>query len=264
MLPKNTLQAKSLPSHTNSPSCKHCKDLEVLDFDFTFAYQPIVDFHARAIFAHEALVRGVNGESADSVLAKVNADNRYRFDQGCRVKAVMGAAQLGIQEFLSINFLPNAVYQPETCIRSTFEAASKYNFPKERIIFEVVEGENVSNRSHLINIFEGYKRLGFQTAIDDFGAGYAGLSLLADFQPDIVKIDMGLVHNINDSKPKQAIVEAIVYMCRQLNIKALAEGIETKAERDFFVASGVTLMQGNLFCKPAFQAIGQIDITAWS
>ena len=154
MLPQNTLQTETLPIHTNSPGCKHCKDLEALDFDFTFAYQPIVDFHARAIFAHEALVRGVNGESAASVLAKVNADNRYRFDQGCRVKAVRGAAQLGIREFLSINFLPNAVYQPEACIRSTFEAASKYNFPKERIIFEVVEGENVSNRPHLINIFE--------------------------------------------------------------------------------------------------------------
>ena len=264
MLPKNILPTESLPTHTNSPGCKHCKDLEALDFDFTFAYQPIVDFHARAIFAHEALVRGVNGESAASVLAKVNADNRYRFDQGCRVKAVRGAAQLGIREFLSINFLPNAVYQPEACIRSTFEAASKYNFPKERIIFEVVEGENVSNRPHLINIFEEYKRFGFQTAIDDFGAGYAGLNLLADFQPDIVKIDMDLVRNINDSKPKQAIVEAIVHMCRQLNMKALAEGIETKAERDFLVASGVTLMQGYLFCKPAFQAIGQIDITAWS
>jgi EAL domain-containing protein (putative c-di-GMP-specific phosphodiesterase class I) len=264
MLPKNTLHTESLPTHTDSPGCTHCKDLEALDFDFTFAYQPIVDFHARAIFAHEALVRGVNGESAASVLAKVNADNRYRFDQGCRVKAVMGAAQLGIKEFLSINFLPNAVYQPQACIRSTFEAASKYNFPKERIIFEVVEGENVSNRPHLINIFEEYKRFGFQTAIDDFGAGYAGLNLLAEFQPDIVKIDMDLVRNINDSKPKQAIVEAIVHMCRQLNMKVLAEGIETKAERDFLVASGVTLMQGYLFCKPAFQAIGQIDISAWS
>lgn len=136
MLPKNMLPTENLPIHINSPGCKHCKDLEALDFDFTFAYQPIVDFHARAIFAHEALVRGVNGESAASVLAKVNADNRYRFDQGCRVKAVMGAAQLGIKEFLSINFLPNAVYQPEACIRSTFEAASKYNFRKSELFLK--------------------------------------------------------------------------------------------------------------------------------
>jgi len=262
LLPKNTLHTDD--STAIPPGCNRCKDDEALDFDFSYAYQPIVDFHARTIFAHEALVRGVNGESAASVLARVNDTNRYRFDQSCRVKAVKGAAELGIREMLSINFLPNAVYQPAACIRSTFDAAHKYNFPKERIIFEVVEGENVSDRPHLINIFEEYKRFGFKTAIDDFGAGYAGLNLLADFQPDIVKIDMDLVRNINDSKPKQAIVEGIVHMCRQLGIRVLAEGIETKAERDFLVVSGVSLFQGYLFCKPAFQAIGQIDETAWS
>ncbi len=264
MHPKPTLPTESLSATSNSPSCNRCKDNEALDFDFSFAYQPIVDYRARAVFAHEALVRGINGESAASVLARVNDKNRYTFDQSCRVNAVKGAAQLGIKELLSINFLPNAVYEPAACIRSTFEAAQKYNFPKERIIFEVVEGENVSDRPHLINIFEDYKRFGFTTAIDDFGAGYAGLNLLADFQPDIVKIDMDLVRNINDSKPKQAIVEGIVHICRQLNIKVLAEGIETKAERDFLVGSGITLLQGYLFCKPAFQAIGQIDERAWS
>lgn len=79
-------------SQVGVPGCNRCKDLEDLDFDFTFAYQPIVDFHAHAIFAHEALVRGVNNESAYSILARVNDDNRYRFDQACRVKAVKGAA----------------------------------------------------------------------------------------------------------------------------------------------------------------------------
>ena len=115
----------------------------------------------------------------------------------------------------------------------------------------------------MINIFQEYKRFGFKTAIDDFGAGYAGLNLLADFQPDIVKIDMDLVRNINDSKPKQAIVEGIIHMCRKLKIKVLAEGVETKAERDFLVVSGITLLQGYFFCKPAFEAIGIIDEAAW-
>jgi len=246
-----------------APGCGRCRNLAALDFEFSFAYQPIVDFKSRSIFGHEALVRGINGESAASVLARVNDDNRYRFDQACRVKAVQGAAELGISEFLSINFLPNAVYQPEACIRSTLEAARKYNFPRERIIFEVVEGENISDRPHLINIFREYQRFGFQTAIDDFGAGYAGLNLLAEFQPDILKIDMDLVRNIDSSRPKQAIVEGIVHMGRQLDIRVLAEGIETRAERDFLLASGVSLLQGYFFCKPAFQAIGRIAPAAW-
>lgn len=252
-----------LDSPDKAPGCNRCRDLAPLDFGFSFAYQPIVDFRERRIFAHEALVRGVNGESAASVLARVNADNRYQFDQACRVKAVEIAARIGIQEYLSINFLPNAVYEPSACIRTTFDAAQKYNFPRERIIFEVVEGEDVSDRPHLINIFEEYRRFGFKTAIDDFGAGYAGLNLLAEFQPDIVKIDMDLVRNINDSEPKQAIIEGIVHMCRKLDISVLAEGVETTAERDFLVLCGVNYFQGYLFCKPAFQAIGQIDERAF-
>jgi EAL domain-containing protein (putative c-di-GMP-specific phosphodiesterase class I) len=251
------------PAGDNIPGCARCRDLAPLAFDFAFAYQPIVDFHSRSIFAHEALVRGINGESAASVLARVNDDNRYRFDQACRVKAVKGAAELGMRESLSINFLPNAVYQPEACIRSTFAAADKYKFPRERIIFEVVEGENISDRAHLINIFQEYQRFGFKTAIDDFGAGYAGLNLLAEFQPDIIKIDMELVRDIDASRPKQAIVEGIVHIGSELRIRVLAEGVETRGERDFLLKSGVSLMQGYFFCRPAFQAIGEIDRQAW-
>ena len=245
------------------PACNRCEDLDALDFDFCFAYQPIVDFHTKGIFAHEALVRGINGESAYSILAKVNDNNRYRFDQSCRVKAVKLAAELGMQELLSINFLPNAVYEPMACIRLTLDAAKKFNFPKEQIIFEVVEGEHVSDRKHLINIFEEYRNMGFSTAIDDFGAGYSGLNLLSEFQPDIIKIDMDLVRNIDTNKAKQAIVSGIVHICKQLNIQVLAEGIETKAERDFLLRTGINLLQGYLFCKPAFQAIGKIDKDAW-
>ncbi len=164
---------------------------------------------------------------------------------------------------LSINFLPNAVYRPEACIQSTFEAARTHRFPVEQIIFEVTEGEEVADRPHLVNIFNEYRRFGFRTAIDDFGAGYAGLSLLAEYQPHIVKIDMELVRGVNASKPKQAIVAGIVSMCHALGVSPLAEGIETPAERDFLRGAGIDLMQGYLFCKPAFQALGSVDPLAW-
>ncbi len=244
-------------------ACVQCRNNDELGFDFEYAYQPIINFKTRSVFAHEALVRGPNGESAYSVLSQVTDVNRYMFDQACRVKAIRGTAALGITEMLSINFLPNAVYRPEACIRSTFNAAREYNFPIERIIFEVTEGEQVMDRAHLVNIFKEYRRFGFSTAIDDFGAGYAGLNLLAEFQPDIVKIDMELVRDIDIKRPKQAIVTGIVAICAELGIKVLAEGIETPAERDFLAGAGVDLMQGYLFCKPAFKAIGTIAADAW-
>src|SRR5690606_39933033 len=90
---------------------------------------------------------------------------------------------------LSINFMPNAVYRPELCIRTTLAAAKEWDFPIERIIFEVTEGERIEDQAHLRNIIAHYKKQGFCTAIDDFGAGYAGLNLLADFQSDMVKLD---------------------------------------------------------------------------
>ena len=248
---------------TTSYACRSCKSDQGLTFDFEYAYQPIVDLSRREIVAHEALVRGPNGESAFSVLSQVDDTNRYTFDQACRVKAIRGAAELGMMELLSINFLPNAVYRPEACIRTTFAAAKEHRFPIEQIIFEVTEGEQVIDRPHLVNIFREYRRYGFHTAIDDFGAGYAGLNLLSEFQPDIIKVDMELVRGIDQSKAKQAIVAGIVSICGTLDIKVLAEGIETPQERDCLRAAGIDLMQGYLFCRPAFRALGQIPEDAW-
>jgi EAL domain-containing protein (putative c-di-GMP-specific phosphodiesterase class I) len=254
--------ASSDAQHSGA-KCVQCRSDQELGFGLAFAYQPIVDLAARSIYAHEALVRGPDGESARSVLSQVTDANRYRFDQTCRVEAIRGAAELGMQELLSINFLPNAVYRPEACIRSTFEAARRYQFPIERIIFEVTEGEQVEDRPHLVNIFREYRRFGFLTAIDDFGAGYAGLGLLAQYQPDIVKIDMDLVRGIDASRPRQAIVKGIVAICAELGVRVLAEGIETAAERDFLRGAGIDLMQGFLFCKPALRTLGVIDPSAW-
>lgn len=123
--------------------CEACGKGEGLGFQFDFAYQPIVDVERREVYAHEALVRGPGGEGAMTVLSQVNDRNRYRFDQACRVKAIKGAARLGIAQPVSINFLPNAIYRPEVCIRTTLEAARAHGFPLEQIIFEVTE-ESVS------------------------------------------------------------------------------------------------------------------------
>jgi EAL domain-containing protein (putative c-di-GMP-specific phosphodiesterase class I) len=113
----------------------------------------------------------------------------------------------------------------------------------------------IIDRPHLVGIFQAYKRFGFQTAIDDFGAGYSGLTLLADFQPDIIKLDMALIRGIDVDSSRQKIVRAVITMCRELGVRVIAEGIETQGERDFFVAHDVDLMQGYFFAKPAFKSL---------
>ena len=232
-------------------ACPSCASGERLGFRFSYAYQPIVDTAKRQIFAHEALVRGVNGEPAPSVLAQVTEDNRFRFDQACRVKAIKTAAQLQMQSKLSINFMPNAIYRPELCIRSTLEAARAHNFPIEQIIFETVEGERISDAKWLTEVFREYQRIGFLTAIDDFGAGFAGLNLLADFQPDIIKLDMDLIRGIDQSHSRQAIVRGTVGMCSELGIQVIAEGVETDAELSTLRALGVPWVQGFGLGRPA-------------
>ena len=239
--------------------CEDCGKAERVGFQFDYAYQPIVDVDSKQVFAHEALVRGPNGEGAGSVLAQVNEQNRYRFDQACRVKAIKGAKELAIKEHISINFLPNAIYKPELCIRTTLEAARAHGFPLERIIFEVTEGERVEDGPWFAKILREYKRCGFKTAIDDFGAGHSGLTLLADFQPDLVKLDMALIRGIDSDVVRQRIVCGVLRICSDLGIRVIAEGVETAPERDFLSAAGVTLMQGYLFAKPAFKAMPVIS-----
>jgi len=173
------------------------------------------------------------------------------------------ASELGMQERLSINFLPNAIYKPELCIRTTLQAAHKHAFPVERIIFEATEGDAIEDGKRLASILTEYKRTGFMTAIDDFGAGYAGLNLLADFQPDIIKLDMALVRGVDTSRSRQAITRGVLRICFELDIAVIAEGVETQAERDFFFDEGVSLMQGYLFSRPAFQSLGKIAVGAW-
>jgi EAL domain-containing protein (putative c-di-GMP-specific phosphodiesterase class I) len=245
-------------------ACPSCASGERLGFRFSYAYQPIVDIGSRELFAHEALVRGTAGEPAPSVLSQVTEDNRFRFDQACRVKAIKTAAKLDMQSRLSINFMPNAIYRPELCIRSTLEAARAHGFPVERIIFETVEGERISDAKWLADVLTEYKRIGFLTAIDDFGAGFAGLNLLADFQPDIIKLDMDLIRGIDQSRARQAIVRATVAMCQELNIKVIGEGVETWDEYSALHDLGINLMQGYLFSKPLFEACAQADSLSWS
>jgi EAL domain-containing protein (putative c-di-GMP-specific phosphodiesterase class I) len=229
------------------------------------AFQPIMDLLTGEPFAYEALVRGPQGQSAASVLAQVTPANRYAFDQQCRVKAIQTAAVAGLLDTpakLSINFLPNAVYEPKACIQLTLKTAQAIDFPTDRLIFEFTENEQMVDPAHVGKIVDSYRRMGFGTALDDFGAGHAGLNLLARFQPDIIKLDMDLVRDLDASLPKRIIIDAVVKMCADLGVRVIAEGIETQDELDALRTLGVRYIQGYLFAKPAFEALPAVALGA--
>ncbi|TCK08724.1 EAL domain-containing protein (putative c-di-GMP-specific phosphodiesterase class I) [Marinobacterium mangrovicola] len=239
--------------------CAECANATCLSFDFTMAFQPIVNIRTRSIYSQEALVRGLDNQPAGVVFESVNESNRYAFDQACRVKAIQLAAELGVDSFLNINFLPTAVYRPELCIRTTLAAAEQYGFPAEKIIFEFTEVDQVDSPEHLLDIVEHYRHLGFKTAIDDFGAGYSGLNMLADTPTDLIKLDMALIRNIDRDKTRQVIVRGIVGICNELGIQVIAEGVETAQEVKALAEEGIELMQGYYFARPSFRSLATID-----
>jgi EAL domain-containing protein (putative c-di-GMP-specific phosphodiesterase class I) len=238
-------------------TCAACQDGTPLPFNFTMAFHPIVDVDAGRIWGHEALVRGPNGEGAMSVLGQVSDDI---LDQACRVKAISLAGRLfspDDETRLSINFLPNAVYEPAACIRASLAAARNAGFAHRRIMFEFTENERL-DVAHVKRIITEYKKLGFLTALDDFGAGYAGLGLLAEFQPDVIKIDMHLVRDIGQSAARQAILAGIAGIGRALGITLIAEGVETEEELSMVRSTGISLVQGFIFAKPALEALADV------
>lgn len=236
--------------------CEGCRNGDRFDVPFTMAFQPIVDVAAGRIWGYEALVRGLGGEGAGSILSRVTAENRYTFDQACRVKAIelAGAAMpKGSTAKLSINFMPNAVYEPTACIRASLGAAARAKFDPKRLMFEFTENEKIADTAHVRNIIAAYKRMGFTTALDDFGAGYAGLGLLAEFQPDVIKLDMELIRGVATSAARQVIIRHLIEMAKELGVTVLAEGVETQTELLTLRAAGIALVQGYLFAKPQLE-----------
>ncbi len=230
------------------------------------AFQPIVDLEADKVWGYEALVRGPAGQSAASVLSQVTDENRYQFDQSCRVRAIETAGRLFDDDSLklSINFMPNAVYEPAACIRTSLAAAQRVGLSRTRLMFEFTENEQVVDIAHLSRIVESYKRFGFITAFDDFGAGYAGLSLLAALAPDLLKLDMELIRGIDHDTRRQIIVASVCGMARALGITLLAEGIETEAEARTLRQMGLSLMQGYLFARPETQRLPTVTLSPFA
>jgi EAL domain-containing protein (putative c-di-GMP-specific phosphodiesterase class I) len=232
----------------------------VLGQDYSYAFQPIVDVAARSIFSYEALVRGAQGAPAATVFERVSPDNLHRFDQESRVAAIELASRLRLPCKLNLNFLPRSLYTSPMAVRSALEAAQRCGITPDRLVLEITEGEVIDDHAAFGRAVNEFRRSGLQLAIDDFGAGYAGLTMLADFQPDLLKLDMTLVRGIQRRGPRQAIVRAIMQACIDLGIDVIAEGVETPEEYRWFRNADVTLFQGYLFGRPQFEGLPALQI----
>ena len=233
--------------------CMKCRPTCDGEIAIDVAFQPIFDVKTRQVRAYEALVRGPNGESAASILQSITDENRHRFEQRVRVLAIEKAAVLGIvrtQAALCVNINPSAVIEAERCLGHTVAAANRVGLDTRRIVFELTEDVRL-HADHVRAIVDTYNALGFRTALDDFGAGYAGLVTLADIPTDFVKLDIGLIRGIDSSPERRTIVASVVGMLRALGRNVAAEGIETAAELATITALGVEMVQGFYLGRPS-------------
>lgn len=230
--------------------------------DYCFAFQPIIDVEKSKVSSLEALLRGPGGISPKEVFAQFGSDEEalHQFDLQSKVKAIAQAVQYGCKSDLSINLLPKSLIQYKDSTTFLLDALANCGLSPEQLVVEVTEDEAITNYDEFRAATQKLRSAGIRIAIDDFGAGYAGLAMLTEFQPDKLKIDRRLVDGISRNGPKQAIVSAIIDLCRPLGILVVAEGIETLDEFDWLKKAGAQRFQGFLFAKPALGTFGNVSI----
>lgn len=245
---------------TASP-CITCEPGERLARHLRVAFQPIVVSRRGgwSVFAYEALVRGTAGEPAGEVLGTLRRTaDPHVVDLACRLAGVREAAALSLhrsEALLSLNVMPSATLNPETCLGATLAAARRFGFSPERLMFEITEAEQVRDTGRLRETVAAQRAHGVRIAIDDFGAGYAGLGLLVEVQPDVLKLDMHLLRGVDRDRVRARIVSAITAASQSMGITVIAEGIETAGELAALRDMGIRHFQGYLLARPALGAL---------
>jgi EAL domain-containing protein (putative c-di-GMP-specific phosphodiesterase class I) len=230
--------------------------LEALDERFErslgqlwIAFQPIVRWPARELFGYEALVRSGDSELSTPGLLFDAAERLGRVQElGMRIRDLVSRqiadAPAGAAIFVNLHAL-DLMHDSLYLLQGPLAPFA------ERIVFEVTERASLQRIDDLRSRIARLRDLGFRIAVDDLGAGYAGLSSFSQLEPDIVKLDMSLVRGVNESSSKASLVRSMVQVCTQeLGMAVVCEGVETVEERDTLSRLGAELLQGYLFAKP--------------
>jgi blue light- and temperature-responsive anti-repressor len=223
--------------------------------EVSFAFQPIVSASRGTVTAYEALMRGPQQESAASLLRKVPPGELVAFDRDARRTALELVTRLRLPVSLHLNVTQGGMSDTTRSVRELHEFARESGLPPDRLVLEIAEHEILRDVREFSRAVGALRAAGVRLAIDDFGAAWSALNLLADYQPDFIKLDMNLIRDIHSHLPRQAIVRAIFGACKALGIQMIAEGVETEREYQWLRAQGLTLFQGYLFAPPGFEML---------
>ncbi len=211
------------------------------------AYQPIVDWKASRLFAHEALMRSAETTLATPSAVLAAAERLARVPHlGRRIRAQVAAdCAAVIVPAIFVNLHPSDLLDDEL-----YDPATPLGTIASRVVLEVTERASLDDVTDVRTRVKLLRDLGYRVAVDDLGAGYAGLTSFAQLEPDFVKLDMALIRDIDTEATKRKLVGSMTALCHDLGIEVIAEGVETPSERDTLVELGCTKLQGYLFGRP--------------
>jgi EAL domain-containing protein (putative c-di-GMP-specific phosphodiesterase class I)/ActR/RegA family two-component response regulator len=213
------------------------------------AYQPIVRWPGRSIFAYEALVRTREPTMPHPGAFFTAAERLHRLDVlGRRIRdsvarAIADAPQ-GVDIFVNL-------HTDDLVDEELFAASSALSKHAPRVVLEITERASLERVKDVADRVARLRRMGYRIAIDDLGAGYAGLTSFAQLQPEVVKLDMSLTRGVDKDRTRQRLIGSLTALCHDMGMLVVTEGVETADERDAVAALGCELLQGYLFGKPA-------------
>lgn len=212
------------------------------------AYQPIVDVRGRSLFGYEVLLRSLE-HSLPSPIAVLDAAERLGLldDLGRTIRDLaalgMAGSAPGCAFFVNLHardLMDSALLSPESPLSTV----------ADRVVLEITERASLDGVRELRKTLATLRSMGFRIAIDDLGAGYAGLASFATLEPEFVKLDMSLIRGIDKSAVKERLVRSMTTLCKDLGMHVVGEGVETAEERDVLVDLGCDFLQGYLLAKP--------------
>jgi len=237
-----------------SRTLEHDMSLAIMNKEFVVYYQPIVDSFTQKIYSYEALIRWIHPLkgllSPDSFIpaaektGMINEMGKSVLEMACRE-----AASWAVPAKISVNASPVQL-SSKTFAGIVMNILKETGLPADRLELEVTESSLFTESNTPMNTLNKLKALGVKISIDDFGTGYSSLSRLSKLAFDKIKIDKSFVHSVSTQEDALTIIKLITGMAKSLNMKAVAEGVETQQQLESLQALGCDFAQGYLFGKP--------------
>ncbi len=226
----------------------------VLDGRVKSVYEPIVEVTTRTVFGYEALARGPEGSELHSPMAlfasATEQDLLFQLDCLCRRSGLAGARDLPGGAKLFLNVRPTAIHDPGFRAEALCRTLEQCRLRPTDVVFEISEQESIGNFDIFREVRDYYRKLGFQIALDDTGAGYASLEAVVELSPDFIKVDRAFVSGIDKDPARQELLSAMRSLAERIGARIVGEGLDTLEELEMLKELGIPFGQGWLFGKP--------------